>query len=38
MYVPSTSVVGYDIRIVSYPNLACNAPWKNGVTPLPALP
>lgn len=38
MYVPSTTTVGYDIRIVSYPNLACNAPWKNGVTPLPALP
>jgi hypothetical protein len=38
MYVPSTTDLAWDIRIFSYCNLACNAPWKNGSTPLPTLP
>lgn len=38
MYVPSNTNMGWEVRLASYPNLAMDAPWKHGVTPLPALP
>lgn len=35
---PSSTSVGHELRMVSYPNLAFSAPQMNGITALPALP
>ena len=37
-YWPAPTTVGHELRIVSYPNFASNAPQMNGSTPLPVLP
>lgn len=37
-YWQASATIGHELRIVSYPNFASNAPHKNGSTPLPALP
>lgn len=36
-YVPSSSILGFDVRLASYWNLASNAPWTGGYTPMPGV-
>jgi hypothetical protein len=37
MYVASPTNLGHEVRIASYPNVAMDAPWKHGSTPLPVM-